>query len=176
MPTHPPGRSDPRWARLLDRCARVLDAQRIAVPEPFDLNEFTAGLAQRRGRPIRLTRIRLPAAEATVCGLCFGHGRTDCVYYTETLSSLHRSHNAVHELSHLVLGHESVAPRTGDGLDTPVEWWFAGVEATYSAQSEEEADAMAAVVLSGSAPRPRRWVSSSAVRAGAGRLSDALRP
>ncbi|QYN41069.1 hypothetical protein K1T35_47870 (plasmid) [Pseudonocardia sp. DSM 110487] len=139
--------------------------------------------------PIRLPALRRPHVgggplEETLCGMYISTERADHVYYTETLSPLHAAHNAVHELSHLIMGHRSTAPLARPTLGgmwagsvESVQDWLAGLSSSYCETDEIEAEAMAAVVLSERVRDgvPRRWISSSMMRVGSDRLADAWR-
>ncbi|WP_214407317.1 hypothetical protein [Pseudonocardia lacus] len=122
-----------------------------------------------------LTPISVRSGSATVCGYCLTMADRDHVYYAQSRSRLHRTHNAVHELAHLLLGHGSVAPLAAP--NAPAErrgGWLGIAEAGYSERSEDEADAAAAVLLGdwrGSAPRT--WSAHAALSRGAARLADA---
>lgn len=176
----------PRWSELIDRCSAVLaELELVDDSEPFDLEVFRDRLARRRGRPILMTPIRLPADdETTVCGVCISTTQADHVYYGETLSPLHDAHCAVHELSHLILEHRSVAPLARPSLGgmwagspRSAQSWLASISSSYDEVAEIEADAMATVVLSHRVQddAPRRWMSSSMMRLGSDRLADAWR-
>jgi|SRR5690606_13227247 len=185
----------PRWSQLLSRCsARLAELDILRPDEPFDLEVFRSRLADRRGRPIYMTAIRLPPLrrphprdgepmEETLCGIHFSTELADHVYYTETLSPLHAAHNAVHELAHLIMGHQSTAPLARPSLGgwaaaaDSVQEWLAGLRSSYREMDEIEAEAMAAVVLSERVRDgvPRRFVSSSMMRLGSDRLADAWR-
>lgn len=174
----------PRWSDVLRRCEQVLSQQGLLPgPGTFDLDEFTEQLQLSRRRPIHLTPVRMPAdSEATVCGVCISSARADYVFYAHTLSALHSTHNAVHELCHLVFGHRSVAPLARPSLastwarsieDTAT--WLGGREPSYDRNAELEADAAAGLLLSRSEVRaPQEWISSSIMHVGASRLLDAF--
>jgi Zn-dependent peptidase ImmA (M78 family) len=129
----------------------------------------------RDGREIVLTPISVRSGAATVCGYCLITADRDHVYYAQSRSRLHRTHNAVHELAHLVLGHRSVAPLVapGDSADRR-RAWLGLVDNSYSERSEAEADAAAAILLGSwhEAP-PRTWAAHSSLSRGAARLADA---
>jgi hypothetical protein len=161
------------WPELLDRSAQKLADLGVRTRSPFDLERFLDELVQLRGgREIRLTPISVRAGAATVCGYCLVLADRDHVFYAQSRSRLHRTHNAVHELAHLLLGHGSVAPLApGAGPRTS---WLGLADAGYSQTCEEEADAAAAVLLGDwHQPSRRSWVGQSALRRGADRLADA---
>jgi hypothetical protein len=150
----------------------------VRARAPFDLERFVKDLMQLRGgREIVLTPISVRAGAATVCGYCLTLAEWDHVFYAQSRSRLHRTHNAVHELSHLMLGHGSVAPLAvadpAAGRRRRADW-LGLAEAGYSERSEDEADAAAAILLgSWQESAPRSWVAQSRLSRGAARLADA---
>lgn len=155
------------------------------VPEPFSLDDLVRQLERRNGRPVVLTPVSVPADGVTVCGKCLRFSHYDHVFYAETLSPLHGTHNAVHEIAHLILEHRAVAPLAWSALDPGQHGDSDGVEAVmaslgvtgagYAETAEHEADAMAAVLLGKwQDSAPQRWVSTSALRVVGDRLVDAL--
>jgi hypothetical protein len=171
-------RSTRSWLDLVDRGARRLDELGLTAPVPFDLDRFAHQLAQVRGRPILLTPISVRARSATVCGYCLTLADRDHVFYARSRSPLHSTHNAVHELAHLVHGHGSVAPLGGPdtGAHGPEQdGWLGLATVGYSEQCEDEADATAAVLLGRwQRPAPRSWVRHSVLGRGPDRLADAF--
>jgi hypothetical protein len=152
-----------------------LAALGIRTRSPFDLERLVNDLMQLRGgREILLTPIMVGAGAATACGYCLKLADRDHVFYTQSRSRLHRTHNAVHELAHLMLGHGPVAPLGVATADAHSPDWLGGATAAYSERSEDEADAAAAILLgSWQEPAPRRsWVARSRL-SGAARLADA---
>jgi hypothetical protein len=159
------------WVDLLDHSAQKLNDLGVQVPAPFHLEQFLEHLVQLRGRQIVLTPISVRADSTTVCGYCLTLARWDHVFYTQSRSPLHRTHNAVHELAHLVLGHRSVAPLTGAADRSS---WLGLADTGYSERAEDEADAAAAVLLGRwQESAPRSWVAHSTMRRGSVRLADA---
>jgi hypothetical protein len=143
------------------------------------MDRFLKHLMQLRGREIVLTPISVRADSTTVCGYCLTLARWDHVFYNQSRSPLHRTHNAVHELAHLVLGHRSVAPLTR-AQSTPEQAtpgqasWLGMADAGYSERAEDEADAVAAILLGRwQESAPRSWVAHSTMRRGSVRLADA---
>ena len=165
----------PSWSDLLDRSAQALADAGVRTRSPFDLERFVGELVQLRGgREIVLTPISVLPGPATVCGYCLTMADRDHVYYAQSRSRLHRTHNAVHELAHLVLEHRSVAPLAVAGGAAERRRARAGAEAGYSERCEDEADAAAAILLgSWHDPAPRTWAAHSALSRGAARLADA---
>ena len=173
------GRTPVSWPDLLDRSAQQLTDLGVRARSPFDLERFLKDIVQLRGgREIVLTPISVRPGAVTVCGYCLTLAEWDHVFYAQSRSRLHRTHNAVHELAHLVLSHGSVAPLTaaGQGDSEPRRAdWLGLAEAGYSERSEDEADAAAAILLGSwqDAPAARSWVAQSRLSRGADRLGDA---
>jgi len=168
--------TSPSWSDLLDRSASTLAGLGVRPRSPFDLDRFVDELVQLRDdREIVLTPISVRSGAATVCGYCLITADRDHVYYAQSRSRLHRTHNAVHELAHLLLGHHSVAPLAAPGGPTDRRRAWPGLaDAGYSERSEDEADAAAAILLgSWHETTPRTWVAHSALTRGAARLADA---
>ncbi len=171
-----PRTSPSSWVDLLDRSAHRLDELGITAPAPFDLERFIRQLRELRGREIVLTPIEVRPDAVTVCGYCLTLAEWDHVFYAQSRSRLHRTHNAVHELAHLVLGHRSVSPlaRPGAAATGPALLGPAEELPGYSDRCEDEADAVAAVLLGRwQENAPRSWVAHATLRRGAVRLADA---
>jgi hypothetical protein len=103
-----------RPARSLWRRARQV-ADGVSLPEPFDAEDFVAGLAVERGRPIELMPVSAP--EGAPCGLLMSTERADYILYPTNTTALHRRHILLHEVGHLVWGHGGAAADAGaDGV------------------------------------------------------------
>lgn len=91
-----------RSARRRDLAAMVRD---LCIPDPFDLNEFVAGVAARRGRPVQVEPCPPETARSGVCGAWLGTEDIDYVFAEADTSPLHREHIIVHEIAHMLCGH-----------------------------------------------------------------------
>ncbi|WP_433508940.1 hypothetical protein ACQP2T_33820 [Nonomuraea sp. CA-143628] len=80
-----------------------LEAEGV-IPDPFDLELFIKRLEKRRGRPIQM--IPISARRGAPCGLYIKAVGTDYLCYVRSSSPLHECHILLHELGHLVLGHQ----------------------------------------------------------------------
>jgi hypothetical protein len=80
-----------------------LEAEGV-IPDPFDLELFIKRLEGRRGRPIHM--IPISARRGAPCGLYIKTGGADYLCYVRSSSPLHECHILLHELGHLVLGHQ----------------------------------------------------------------------
>jgi hypothetical protein len=138
----------------------------IEVPRRFELDGFVNTLEQLRGRRLQLNAVSLPVDEATFCGCCIPGENADHVYYPAGRSPVHRLHNVLHELSHLIWDHLPVVP--------PISAMAAGISA-YDPDTEDQAEAMAGVILGHSPDLAARERSAhTAVRVTAERIVHAL--
>jgi hypothetical protein len=106
--TSPQTRTD--FAALVDR---------LAVPHPFQLEEFCAGIARRRGRPLHLVPLENAAGADLPCGLWVGLDTADLVFYEAGAAPILKAQIVLHEISHMLLNHlapEGTAPADGAEL------------------------------------------------------------
>ncbi|WP_035847126.1 hypothetical protein [Kitasatospora azatica] len=103
-----------RWRRR-PRSGFAALVDRIEVPQPFQLEEFCAGIARRRGRPLRLVPLENAAGQDLPCGLWIGLDEVDLVFYEAGVAPILKTQIVLHEISHMLLEH--VAPET----TTPAE-------------------------------------------------------
>ncbi|MEV4641406.1 hypothetical protein AB0J80_29085 [Actinoplanes sp. NPDC049548] len=129
------------------RCERV--ARSIEVPDPFDIELLLATLGTRRGRPIVLLPFDLPTGAPS--GLCVAAGTADYLVVTSSATGTQRDHIVLHELAHLLLGHQLQAldPDAGgqlfQHLDPAVIRTMLG-RTTYSTVEEQEAEILASLL------------------------------
>lgn len=138
---------DPTTLRA--RCEARLAGVRI--PSPFDLAEFSAELGRRRGRPIRLVTMTMPADGPS--GLCLCGESADYVVYEQATTRLHQMHIALHEMGHLLCEHEQGAASRDTHLDRLFEHLDPGLvrhmlgRTRYSTEDETEAEMLASLIL-----------------------------
>jgi hypothetical protein len=82
------------------RCRAALNG--LTIPDPFDLDEFCAGLVRRRDRDLVLEP---RALGSEISGLWLPLPDRDVIYYEQSTSPAHRRHIIVHELAHMILDH-----------------------------------------------------------------------
>lgn len=86
-------------AAQIDRAVAELDA-----PDDLTLETLVDHVAQLRGRPIEIIESdRLTGVP--VCGLWFALEERDVIYHGRTRGRLHRQQIILHELGHMLLGH-----------------------------------------------------------------------
>lgn len=90
---------------LRARCEERLAG--IAVPQPFDLGRFTEAVAACRGREVQLLSLPpgLPITGVWLSCRKEGHG-WDEIWLDPAATPWHRDVIAVHEISHMLCGHD----------------------------------------------------------------------
>ncbi|WP_307800086.1 ImmA/IrrE family metallo-endopeptidase [Micromonospora tulbaghiae] len=135
--------------RLRKRCEQI--AAEVEIPEPFDIKKLCDLLGERRGRPIHLVPIRLPAH--TVCGMCVPTGEFDAIFFEQDTSPLHQLLIIGHELGHLLAGHRATEVLDPDAsrlllpdLDPQLVRRSLG-RSNYAAAEEREAEMIGSLLL-----------------------------
>ena len=153
------------------RCAAI--AAGLDIPRPFDLDVLLARVAASRGRKIYLHP--LVSGAGIPSGLWLGTARADHIFAEEGTSPWHRMQIAVHELAHMLLGHNG----TGDGalrlagllapdVSPAVTCMFLG-RGVFSTAEERDAETLASLILTRASARP----AAGPARHGAGQLRAA---
>lgn len=150
-------RSDPGWGRVVGmdgkKLRRHCEAKLadLAIPNPFDLNEFCAILGRDRGRPLVLVPIALPGRAP--CGMWAVTDDADYIFVQKQTSPLHQALIGLHEVSHLLFGHTESAERGAQAerllapnLD-PETVRYMLRRTHYSATAEREAELLASLIL-----------------------------
>jgi len=78
----------------------------LDFPQPFDLAEFVDLLGRRRGRPLRLFPVAF--APGRTCGRWIATAEADYVCYETGTTPFHATAIALHEIAHLLLGHQGL--------------------------------------------------------------------
>ncbi|MBG6066253.1 ImmA/IrrE family metallo-endopeptidase [Micromonospora ureilytica] len=141
--------ADVRLHRLRRRCEQLV--AELEVPEPFDIQKLCDVLGERRGRPIHLVPLRLPAQ--TVCGMCVPTGDFDAIFFEQDTSPLHQLLIIGHELGHLLAGHQATEVLDADAsrlllpdLDPQLVQRSLG-RSNYAADEEREAEMIGSLLL-----------------------------
>lgn len=148
-----------RSTELQQRCRNL--AKTLDIPEPFDLHEFLARLQRQRQREISL--MPMTAGLNAPSGMWISTATTDYVFYDAGALPARREHIIFHELSHILFGHSGgLAVNDGDlatfllpDLPTDLITRLLG-RAAYDTKEEQEAEALATVLLQRAAARTRR--------------------
>lgn len=78
----------------------------LEIPEPWNLRQFIDRVAEKRGKPIALTGHRGLRAAGFPCGLLAEMDDLTLIVYEERSSQYMVEHTVLHEIGHLLLGHE----------------------------------------------------------------------
>jgi hypothetical protein len=84
------------------RCQTLIVA--IDLPVPFDVRALCARIAIERARPIHLLPASMPTR--SLCGVWIATDAADYFFYEESTSAVHQEHIILHELGHLLCGHQ----------------------------------------------------------------------
>lgn len=149
----------------------------LDVPEPFDLDELIRRVVARRGRPIEL--MPFATAPGDPVGIWIATRAKDYICYEATTSKLHREHIILHELGHVLCGHQSkddsaavLASLLMPSLD-PAVVHRALARTVYSEPDERQAELFATVVLA-SAGRATLRRAPAEVKALLARVEQAI--
>ncbi|MEV8531851.1 hypothetical protein [Streptomyces sp. NPDC051211] len=130
-----------RQLKLRRRCETILG--HLDLTDPFSVDGLCARLAEQRGRPIRLHPLPKEAAESGVCGLWVGTSSVDYVFYEAQTSPLHREHIVLHELGHILFGHNALeGEENGTGIPAALG------RTNYTTRQEQEAEMLASMIRS----------------------------
>jgi len=152
--------TDQGWIRRRAAIAAELD-----FPQPFDLAEFAARLGRRRGRPLLLVPVAFSADRP--CGLWIATTGADYVYYETGTTPFHATTIALHEIAHLLLGHQGLtawqelAGWLAPDLDPALIKVILG-RTTYTRPEERDAEMLASFMLERATAWPggRGWPST----------------
>ena len=133
---------------LRRRCEARL--RHLHLPAPFDAHVFCREFGAQRGRPILLHPI---TDIDPFSGLWIAGAMADHVFYEEQTSPLHQEHIIVHEVSHLLCGHEPIPVTEGEW--SQLLFLYLRRETTrrilrraaYSSEEEREAELLASLIL-----------------------------
>ncbi|MEU7745353.1 hypothetical protein [Nonomuraea sp. NPDC049158] len=156
--------------------------ERLEIPHPFDIVEFTHQVARARRRRIELRPVDTAADGPS--GMWLATDSVDFICYEQRTSRSHQEHIILHELGHMLCEHES-APIAPDALlrillptlDPAMVRSVLG-RTTYSEPQEHEAERFAMLVLrhAGRLPTVRRPPLSAEAAGIHDRIQAALAP
>jgi hypothetical protein len=129
------------------QCESALEG--VAVPNPFDINDFCAVISTKRQRALHLVP---KGTRLGPCGIWLALPDVDYVFYESETSQLHREHIILHELGHLLCEHQpnavmdaEVVAKLFPHLNPDVVHRVLG-RTTYTAIEEQEAEMVASLV------------------------------
>ncbi|GGM81742.1 hypothetical protein GCM10012275_60450 [Longimycelium tulufanense] len=88
---------------LRRRCRRLLNA--LAIRPPLTVAELCRRVGEQRGRPIRLVPHPIPIPGPF--GVWITTPTADFILYQQETSKAHQDHIILHELGHILAGHDS---------------------------------------------------------------------
>jgi hypothetical protein len=137
------------YAALTARCRARLDE--LDLPRPFDVRALCADVGRRRGRPVELVEMALPAEAPG--GLWISTEHSDHIVFERATSPLHQEHIILHELSHILCGHTGGSRISGEHaarlfprLDPGMVRRVLG-RTGYGSAEEQEAEMLASMIL-----------------------------
>src|SRR5437764_2594450 len=89
--------------QLRRQCRRLLG--KLDVRPPLDVAALCTRLGEVRGKPIRLVAHPIPVPGPF--GAWISTAKADYILYQTETSKLHQDHIIVHELGHILAGHQS---------------------------------------------------------------------
>lgn len=128
----------------------------LELPVPFDLGQLVVGVERKRGRPIRLRPFSF--GPGCPCGVWIGTAGADYIYYEAGTTPFHATHIAVHELAHMLLGHQHEEAWEGligvltPDVDRALIQLILG-RGVYRTAEEQEAETLASLILSSATTR-----------------------
>jgi hypothetical protein len=143
----------PELRHLRAACVRKIEG--IPVPRPFDLELFTKSVsAHRGGRPIKIFPVSGLARDGVPYGLWAGLDNEDLIIIEQATSPLHRDVIALHELGHMLCGHDPAVFLDPELLQQAFpdlkQAAFTHLFATrqdYSSEQEREAEMVASLLM-----------------------------
>lgn len=139
---------------LRRRCRAHVRA--LKIPTPWNFERFCRGIAVHTGRPLRV--IEIPAMPEGLCGLYVSAAGADYIYTPMGTTVFHREHIALHEIGHLIAGHQGGVGVSDLAVNLLPDLNPALVHAvlgrtSYTSEQEQEAEYFATLVAKRSRPR-----------------------
>ena len=98
-------------AKLKQQCnqlARVLD-----LPPAWSVSELASRLSTLRGRPVHIDSLPRSQPGEVPCGIWISTDNADYIYARQGTSDLHHKHFVLHEVGHMMCGHQGLDPAVG---------------------------------------------------------------
>ncbi len=127
----------------------------LPTPSPWDRSKFVHAVEQLRGRRITLLPVDGALLAGSACGLWLVREHDDVVLYQDGTSQLHADQIILHELGHMLLGHDKNAKTDTaqmvsaltPNLD-PATVKAALGRSAYNTTAEHDAELFASLILS----------------------------
>ncbi|ONI88787.1 hypothetical protein ALI22I_17540 [Saccharothrix sp. ALI-22-I] len=121
----------------------------LPAPVPFDARALCEGLAERRGRSIRLIPV---TGLGDLCGMWVATDTADLIFHEADTTPPHQDHIILHEVAHLLCDHYPASLSVADharvllpDLDPDMVRRVLG-RAAYSTVEEREAELLASLI------------------------------
>lgn len=137
--------------RVRRRCEDRL--RRMRLPDPFDLAALCRKVSAERGRALHVRGIPGPATRARPCGIWVATDKDDWIFVDQETSPLHRQHIVLHELAHMLCGHNAAALPENEMLGrlfpdlSPDMVKTVLSRGSYHSEHEREAELLASLIL-----------------------------
>lgn len=130
-------------SRAMLRWARTRLAELPPIPSPWDIEQYAERVAEYRQRPIELIPRMMSRYASVATGLWIRRGDRDQVIYDNSGTKLHQDHVILHELAHMLCGHEGMSVPAGDAKEEGTRVLHRGA---YDNPQELEAETLAYVI------------------------------
>lgn len=132
-------------AKLKQQCSQL--ARALDLPPAWSVSDLASRLSTLRGRPVHIDFLPRSQPGELPCGLWVSTDAADYIYARQGTSSLHHRHFVLHEVGHMICGHQGldVSLRLASMLPhlKPEVIRRALGRTTYSDPQEQEAEAFA---------------------------------
>jgi hypothetical protein len=125
----------------------------ITLPRPFSIQALCESVAQQRNRRLYLHPLPEQSGEGTPCGMWIATDVADHIFYEQKTSSFHQDHIILHEIGHILCGHnithllEADYPLLADGTTDNSLTRRALARTSYTTRQEQEAEIVASLIL-----------------------------
>ncbi|MER5361284.1 hypothetical protein [Streptomyces sp. NPDC002785] len=142
-----------RAPRSRERCEDLVRS--LDIQAPFDVEALCRSIAEQRGRPLYLHSTPGVTGTDIPCGAWLATEKADHIFHEQSTSPLHRTHIILHELGHMLLGHQSALDNSGTGISaalfpdlSPAMVTSLMKRASYNTEDERSAEYLAGLIAS----------------------------
>ncbi|QUQ70188.1 hypothetical protein [Kutzneria sp. CA-103260] len=102
--------------KLRNECEGILDG--VPLPNPFSVEALCRAISEMRGRRLYLHVLTGQSGQGAACGAWIATEKADHIFYEPQTSEYHRDHIILHEIGHMLCGHDSPGARGGFNPDS----------------------------------------------------------